>query len=282
MQQVNFPESVLPTGHVADEPDELSLDKRIVQERNRTQILTWLWRFGWLTSRMIASLVWPDSDYSAVMTRRTLRQLVDEKLVISRAMTRGGTAYLLASKGARLLSEQEGVDAKSGNTLSIGNLVHRACSNWYLIRAVQRGFEIVTEHEIASERGPCRVLHGKTADGIVIADDGACVWVECENSKKGRTERHKTCGLVQNCIGQTSPVELGPGLWLARVAVVATNEQAMRWMAASFQQAHRDGLLRDSQIGDVDVCLLPLSDSLIPGESVEGNMWWDILIPSST
>lgn len=281
MTQTNFPAGVLPTSAAMDTPEPQPLDKRLVQERNRTAVLHWLWRFGWLTSRMISALAWPDAAYSAVMTRRTLQQLVDEKLVIARAMTKGGTAYLLASKGARLLSEQGGVDASSGNALTIGNAVHRACSNWYLIRAVQRGLEIVTEHEIATERGPCRILHGKQADGIVIADGGACIWVECENSKKGRTERHKTCGLVQSCLGQVPPVELAPGLWLARVAVVATNETALRWMAASFQQFHRDGLLSDSQVGDVDACLLPLTDSLVPGELVEGNMYWNILVPAA-
>lgn len=65
-----------------------------------------------------------------------------------------------------------------------------------------------------------------------------------------------------------------------RVAVVATNPQALRWMAASFQAAHRQGLLRDSQVADVDVCLLPVSESLVPGEPIEGSMWWDILVPA--
>ncbi|MGG7607488.1 hypothetical protein [Massilia sp. BKSP1R2A-1] len=281
MTRTNFPENVLPTGKAMDMSEPQTLDKRLVQERNRTAVLHWLWRFGWLTSRMISALVWPDATYSVAMTRRTLQQLVDEKLIIARAMTKGGTAYLLAAEGARLLSEQCGVDASSGNSLTIGNAVHRACSNWYLIRAVQRGLDIVTEHEIVTERGPYRVLHGKQADGIVIAEGGACVWVECENAKKGRTERHKTCALVQSCLGQVPSVELAPGLWLARVAVVATNEQALRWMAASFQQFHRDGLLSDGQVGDVDACLLPLTESMVPGESVEGNMYWDILLPAA-
>lgn len=49
---------------------------------------------------------------------------------------------------------------------------------------------------------------------------------------------------------------------------------------ASFQDAHRQGLLRDSQVADVDVCLLPVSESLVPGEAVEGSMWRDILVPA--
>jgi hypothetical protein len=280
MNDITFPAAVLPTGPQEDD-DTKPLDKRLVQERNRTAVLHWLSRFGWLTSRMLAALVWPEAGQSLAMARRTLKALTDEKLVISRAMAKGGAAYLLAAKGARLLQEQTGVQAQSGNALAIGNPIHRACSNWYLIQAVQRGMEIVTEHEIAAERGPCRVLRGKQADGLVIADDGACIWLECEHSQKGRGERHKTAALVRDCIGAETRVELAPGLWLARVAVVATNEQALRWMAVSFQDAHRQGQLRDSQVADVDVCLLPVSESLVPGEAVEGNMWWDILVPAS-
>lgn len=280
MNDITFPSAVLPVGAQENDADVTPLDKRVVQEQNRTAVLQWLWRFGWLTSRMIAALVWPDAAQSLAMARRTLKTLTDEKLVISRAMTKGGAAYLLAAKGARLLQEQTGADAQSGNAVAIGNAMHRACSNWFLIQAVQRGLAIVTEHEIASERGPCRVLRGKQADGLVIADDGACIWMECEHSQKGRGERHKTVALVQDCMGRDTRVELAPGLWLARVAVVATNEQALRWMAASFQDAHRQGLLSDSQVADVDACLLRVSESLVPSEAVEGNMWWDILVPA--
>lgn len=278
MNDTKFPPNVLPAGTADDEAT--SPDKRIVQERNRTATLYWLARFGWLTSRMLAALVWPDAAQSLSMARRTLQALTAEKLVISRPLTKGGAAYLLAARGARLLKEQEGVEAQSGNALPIGNPIHRACSNWYLIRAVQQGLAIVTEHEIATERGPCRVLMGKTADGLIIADGGAVVWLECEHAQKSRSERHKVTALVRDCLGGERQVEVAPGLHLARVAIVATNEQALRWMAASFRDAHRGGVLSDGQIADVDACLLPVSESLVPGEALDGNLYWDILVPA--
>lgn len=280
MNHDTFPPTVLPNHLASDDLEVKPLDKRLLQDKNRTAVLTWLARFGWLTSRMLAALVWPDAAQSQPMARRTLKSLIDEKLVISRSMSKGGAAYLLAAKGARLLQEQTGIATQSGNTLTIGNPVHRACSNWYLIHALQRGMSIVTEHEIATERGPCRVLNSKQADGLVIAGDGACIWVECENSQKARAERHKTVALARDCIGGANQVELAPGMWLARVAIVATNEQALRWMAASFQDAHRKGELRESQVAEVDAYLLPVSESLVPGEVIEGNMWWDILVPA--
>ncbi|GLS13530.1 hypothetical protein [Hydrogenophaga electricum] len=280
MNENIFPPAVLPIGTTADNTMPIELDKRIVGERNRTEVLSWLSRFGWLTGRMVAALVWPDAAQAQAMARRTLKALTDEKLVIARAMPKG-TVYVLSAKGARLLTEQTGMAAEGGNALALGNPVHRACSNWYLIRAVQQGLGVVTEHEIATERGPCRVLKGKQADGLVIASDGACVWLECENSQKSRPERHKTVSLVQECIGGERQVELAPGRWLARVALVATNEQALRWMAASFQDAHRAGRLSDSQVAEVDVCLLPISESLVPGDAIDGNLYWNVLLPAS-
>lgn len=280
MNDTTFPKAVLPTSRPADDTAPVTPDKRVIGERNRTDVLTWLARFGWLTGRMVAALVWPDAAQAQAMARRMLKALTDDKLVISRSLPKGGAAYLLSAKGARLLNEQTGMAAESGNTLALGNPVHRACSNWYLIRALQQGHAVVTEHEIASERGPCRVLKGKQADGLVIADGGACVWLECENSAKSRPERHKTVALVQDCLGGENQVEIAPGLWLARLAVVATNEAALRWMAASFLDAHRSGLLRDSQVAEVDACLLPVSESLVPGDAVDGSMWWDVLVPA--
>lgn len=172
-----FSPAVLPCTSSIDAAAALPLDKRLVGERNRTAVLSWVTRFGWLTSRMVAALVWADAAQSLTMARRTLKGLCDEKLLVARSLSKGGAAYVMSARGARLLQESAGIDAKSGHALAIGNPLHRACSNWYLIQALQRGLSVVTEHEIASGRGPCRVLHGKVADGLVIADDGACVWV---------------------------------------------------------------------------------------------------------
>lgn len=277
-----FSPAVLPGYTHEPAPPPLPLDKRLVGERNRMSVLSWVSRFGWLTSRMVAALVWSNAAQSLTMARRTLKNLCDERLLVARALSKGGAAYVLSAKGARLLQEVAGIAAQSGHALAIGNPTHRACSNWYLIHAIQRGLTVVTEHEIATGRGPCRVLYSKVADGLVVADDGACIWVECEHSQKARAERHKTVTLVQECIGGERQVELGPGLWLARVAVVATNETALRWMAASFQDAHRRGLIQDSQIAEVEACLLPVSESLVTGDLVAGNMWWDVLVPATT
>jgi hypothetical protein len=52
-------------------------------------------------------------------------------------------------------------------------------------------------------------------------------------------------------------------------------------LAASFRDAHRSGVLSDGQIADVDACLLPVSESLVLGEALDGNLYWDILVPAA-
>lgn len=108
----------------------MTLDKRLVGEQNTLAILTFLHRFGWLTSRMISTLVWPTAKQAPAMARRTMKALADQKLVIKRALSEGGDCYTLSATGAKWLSEKEGVAAKSGASLQLGNPVHRACSNW--------------------------------------------------------------------------------------------------------------------------------------------------------
>ena len=257
-------------------PDKL--DNRLVQATNQSNILGYLSRFGWLTSRMVAELVWPNAAQSLTMARRTLSALTEEKLIFARRLSKGGAAYFLSAKGAGIL-RNEGIDAKSGYTISIGNPMHRACSNWYLIRAIVQGHSVFTEHEIASGKGPCKVLNGKVADGLVVVDGGRCIWVECEHSQKSRAERHKVVGLAKEALGRSELIELGPDLHLVRLAIVGTNQHALRWMAKSFEEARRYGGMTPAQLADIDACLLPISESLVPGEAMDANLYWDILHP---
>lgn len=65
-----FPTAVLPTATPADDSAPATMDKRVIGERNRTDVLTWLARFGWLTGRMLTALVWPDAAQGQAMARR--------------------------------------------------------------------------------------------------------------------------------------------------------------------------------------------------------------------
>ncbi|MFZ6674800.1 hypothetical protein [Undibacterium sp. Xuan67W] len=248
------------------------LDNRLVQETNRSQILLYLSRFGWLTCRMLADLVWQHAAQPITMARRTLAPMVEEKLVFTRQLSKGGAAYFLSAKGAGLL-RLEGFDAQSGYTLSVANPIHRACSNWFLIRAIKKGLVVYTEHEIATGRAPRKVVNDKLPDGLIVADNGQCIWVECEYSQKSRSERHRVVGFAKAALGRSERIELGPDLYLARLAIVGSNQHALRWMAQSVDDTRRYGGMTESQLAEVDVCLLTLTDSLVPGDVFDGNLY---------
>lgn len=137
-----------------DAPECVPEDKRLTGERQAQALLTWLHRFGWLTSRMVAALLFPAASQSWPLARRLLKKLLADKLILVRALPQGGDVYLLSVKGARLLNETAGAKASSGQSLAIGNALHRACGNWFLISQIQHGQGIFTEHEIASGRAP--------------------------------------------------------------------------------------------------------------------------------
>ena len=83
------------------EADERPEDKHIKDERNRTEALVWLSRFGWLTSKLVSGLVWPTAARGQTMARRTLGALADDKLDVARTMANGTTVYVLSTRGAR-------------------------------------------------------------------------------------------------------------------------------------------------------------------------------------
>lgn len=242
-----------------------SLDKRLVGEQNTLATLTYLNRFGWLTSRMTAALVWPAAAQAQAMARRTLKTLTDQKSVIKRALPEGGDCYVLSAAGARWLSEQADITAKSGSALKLGNPVHRACSNWYLISRLLAGDVVWTEYEIQSGRAPLVSVAGKTPDGLVETPFGL-VWVEVENTWKNRSERAKVVGFCRRCLLPGSQMaELAPNVHLFRVAIVSATGEALRSMTQSLADAHASGDLSDTQAGDIELAHLPLDKSLVAG-----------------
>lgn len=242
-----------------------SLDKRLVGEQNTLATLTHLNRFGWLTSRMTAALVWPAATQAQAMARRTLKTLTDQKLVIKRALPEGGDCYVLSTAGARWLSERADITTKAGSALKLGNAVHRACSNWYLISRLLAGDVVWTEYEIQSGRAPLVTVAGKTPDGLVETPFGL-VWVEVENAWKNRAERAKVVGFCQQCLLPGSDMaELAPNAHLFRVAIVSATGEALRSMTQSLADAHASGDLSDAQAGDIELAHLPLDKSLVAG-----------------
>jgi len=253
-------------------------DNRAIAERNEAQVLAHLHRFGWLTARMVAALVWPCGSQQLAMAARTLRRLADTKQVLRRELAGGaGPCYVLAASGARRLRDERDIHAESGVSLQLGNARHRAASNWYLAVQMRNGLTVWTEHEIVTGRaGPLPSYFGKLPDGLVQADQGM-VWVEVENAWKNREERRRIVRLVEDNLGLVDDAGAPVEDRLFRVVVVATNETALRMMALAFAEAHRAGTVRDAQLTEVEAVLLTVSDNLVPGTIRCQDMWYDIV-----
>lgn len=254
-------------------------DKRITGERNALAVLHFLHRFGWLTTRMVSTLVWADASQGESMARRALKRLVDDQFVLRRRVPDGAAeVYTLAAAGAKRLRDELGIEAQSGKTLKLANAVHRACSNWYLILKLAEGFEVWTEHEIQTGRAPWGIVDGKAADGAVETDCGL-VWVEVENAWKNRARREAIAKHVERGLGDPGHLmPLAGGRHLFRVAVVATNRDALRSIVQTFFESHRNGYSRDLHLSAVELALLPVSPGLAPGELSEMNLWYDLLL----
>lgn len=251
-------------------------DKRIVGAANEHAVLLFLHRFGWLTTRMIAALQWPEATQAEAMARRTLNKLQAEKLVLRRTVD-GNTVWLLSVGGARALREQCNIDAKSGQTLKVEQALHRACSNWYLIDRIRAGFEVWTEYEIQTDRAPWGRMGGKTADGLVETECGV-VWVEVENAWKNRRRRHEVAEFCRNHLGFHGGrmTHLGADRYLSGLAVVGANVACLRSMLQTFNGLLEDGLLCDSHLSQVEVTYLPVSAGLTTDAGWTIQAWEDI------
>ncbi|MCP9759392.1 hypothetical protein EGI20_08725 [Aquitalea sp. S1-19] len=258
-----------------------TIDKRIIGERNTLAFLHYLHRFGWLTTRMVAALVWPEASQGLAMARRALKAQLELKNVLRRKLPAGGYCYVLSAAGARFLENETGVKSRSGASLPLGNVVHRAASNWYLIEMIIKGHTAWTEHEIHSLRAPVHTFDGKVPDGLIETEMGL-VWLEVENSWKNKNERAKVVRLC--CRNLTSPhlTELAPDHYLAQVHIVGTNTSALQAMLRTFADAYRERALREEQaISGVQLVRVPVDKSLNAdsSEQCSWNLWYHALQP---
>lgn len=261
------------------ENDFMNTDKRFIGEQNRLAVLTNLHRFGWLTNRMLAALIWPAASQSVAMARRTVKSLVDEKLILRRPLPNGGDCFVLSTVGARFLGDELGITAHSGNAHSLGNPMHRACANWHAIQCMNNGHQVWTEHEIQTARAPLVSYDGKIPDVLIETEHGI-IWVEVENAWKNRHERNKIFEFcTRNLAANGVLKELVPGSYLFRVAVVGTNPDSLRTMWHTFTDGFNQKRISERQAADIDFVLLPIDKSLNVGDELVGNLLYDGIIP---
>ena len=119
-------------------------DGRVTAQQNELDILTYINRFGWLRSRDLAALIWPEaktSDSAMAMAQRTLKRLKDGGQILHRIAPDGATVYALSEAGARRIGNERGVDARSGKDLvrELGNYTHRCHANTFAIHRINAG-----------------------------------------------------------------------------------------------------------------------------------------------
>ncbi|MAF02054.1 hypothetical protein [Herbaspirillum sp.] len=257
----------------------MTIDKRIIGEQNKLAVLTNLHRFGWLTSRMLAELIWPTASQATILARRTVKAMIEDKLILRRTLPSGGDCFTLSAAGARRLLNDAGIEAVSGKSLPLGNPLHRACANWYAIQQMSAGHAVWTEHEVQCGRAPLVSIDGKTPD-VLLETEYGLVWVEVENAWKNRAERTKILNFsIHNLAPYERQKELVPNSYLFRLTIVGTNSDSLRAMWRTFKDAFIREQISEAQVSNIDFVLLPVDKGLRQGETKDGNLLYDGLLP---
>lgn len=219
--------------------EEKTPDGRLIAEANESQTLHMLARFGWLTSRQVAALVWPGSPPSSAlrMAQRTLKRLVEDHMIVERTLPQGTPCYVLGRRGAEH-ARHDYIHATRGTDQGLGNPAHRALSNWYAIHAWLHDSSIAnvwTEYEIQRGLAPVKSVQRKTPDALLVLDPddadqlgGNLVWVEIENTHKNRKRREAMLRFGLDRFGDPGRASHAVGYgddYLAAMRIVCRNQE---------------------------------------------------------
>ena len=216
--------------------NERQLDGRLVAADNDYQTIFWLHRFGWLTSRQLARLVWPEASQGMRMAQRTLKRLIEQKYVLERPLPTGGKAYVIGQRGAGFLKDHgvKNVSSRGNRDLRFSTPFHRALANDYAITQYQLGHKIWTEHEIQRGLSPlpeARIgRHVKIPDLLTFIDD-VYMWYEVENAPKPTPRIHQILDLAADKATYNAPNPLyknGYPIAIHSVVFVIPNEASHR------------------------------------------------------
>ena len=184
-------------------------DGREIAVSRQLDMLRLLHRFGWLRTSDLACAtakasskpnprVGPSlrqAECSRADIRRTQRHLAalrERKLILSSEAPNGSIIYALSEKGARIL-QGIGLSATTGKDLlrnyHAAYFLHRNISNELAIGAMQEGYRISSEREIAQGRwlGGLDGILGKKPD-VVIGSGNESWFCEVERSHRNSTD----------------------------------------------------------------------------------------------
>lgn len=178
----------------------MGTDGRELAAQLNESALLWIWKFGWLRPRELGQLLWPAAQHATKYAERLSRRLLGAGLLLDRPLPQHcGTALVLSHRGAAFLSENAGVEAKSGK--DIGETVdgvwqpqkswrHDLIANSFLTDFFARSNHV--------NAGSCFVLperqlkrenprEPKIPDGLIIQnfhEANFIFWIEVEHARK--------------------------------------------------------------------------------------------------
>ncbi len=219
-----------------------------IARSHEIEILAALHRFGWLRVQDIARLLWPNAREPLDMAYRVLKRMAERKLILVRK-TSHGRIFVLALGGTSRLRDEAGIHAKSGKDLEPGNFQHRSIANMYSIERMldPDGWDVFTEFEIQAHRAPVFAVNKKVADVLEIAE-GACAWIECENTRKRTDDVHKLLEFTLD--GLSRPLWVADDIKLVEVRFVYVNPApAVRLLKRLVSRVEREPHRPWSEIG---------------------------------
>ncbi|MCO6411944.1 MAG: replication-relaxation family protein [Thiogranum sp.] len=208
-------------------PEDKRTDGYQVHLENRWAALLWINKFGGLTTRELARLIWTDQTSGMRSAQRTVASLLSDKFLIKRHLDSGGTIYVLSVAGARALQSEgaENVSARGHRDLSFHKPLHRLIANDFLIEKFLEGCKVWTEFEVQRRVAPVPRIVIKTPKesankkkrkskepinhlpkipDSVIEHNGELIWIEVENSFKSQTRIDEIVLVAGTLLGQSS------------------------------------------------------------------------------
>ncbi len=182
-------------------------NKRKQGEQNELKVLHRLAVFGWLTSWLIAILIFPRSTEKSAekMASRVADRLLKKREISKRELKNGVPFYTLTASGAKRIRDEKAVKACTGKYIRARNDVHRIVANLALIYlGLRRRLTIIPEYKIQKNKDRY-TLNNRLPDGLIFMDeqsmqmfDGTLTWVEAENSDKGNDSLNR---IAEQAIG---------------------------------------------------------------------------------
>lgn len=178
-----------------------------IARRTEHEILQWLLRFGWLTTKQIAALLHDAErhksfDIALRWTQTTLKRMHGKHWIASVKEPFREARHAIAAKGCREI----GVSIAYAKDALRYDSAHREACNWMAIRfeltcRVNPGWEMWTEQEIQRNLAPFKAYAEKMPDVLLLTNKGF-VWVEVETCRRSQKDVEKLLNWLTTAVGR--------------------------------------------------------------------------------